>query len=151
MPLKDFEDDPLEDEDEFEGPTADPYPHYEDLPEDAKAALRAIKAPTDIQSSQVMEDWRDDHQLCVGVVLNGITFGAWWCGWEVAGAFQYWESPKAREEIVEYIQQTTSDLDAAMQENAEIEARDNAGVEALRRDEQDPNEITPEDLPPRAQ
>jgi hypothetical protein len=162
MPLRDDfdedDDDKLDDGDEFGGDRH--TRHYEDLDPQEQQALRNIKSPQDIKSCQIVNDWVDDHLICVGIVLNGVEFGAWWCGWETAAAFMYWEHPKAKEAIAGYIQQTTNDLDEAMRTNAETDAADSGlapypgetAEDALRRrQERDPDEITPEDLPQRPQ
>lgn len=126
MPLKGD----LDDEDEFGG---DEYPHIEELPPAQQAVLRAIKSPQDIKECHVMTTWRDDHQLCVGAVINGIEFGAWWVGWELAGAMYFSDSAKAGPMIVEYLNSQFAYIaDAAAEHMTE-------GT--------DPDEITPEDLP----
>lgn len=132
MPLRDDFDDDVEevdDEDEFDKDEPH-YPHIEELSPEHQAVLKAIQTPQDIRECMVMDTWHDDHQLCVGAAINGVEFGAWWVGWELAGAMLFSDSAKAGPMIVEYLQ---------------------GQFENIATEPQDPNEITPEDLPPRPQ
>lgn len=124
MPLKG-----LDDEDEFGGDSE--YPHIEDLSPEQQAVLRAIQTPQDIRESQVMDTWHDDHQLCVGASINGVEFGAWWVGWEFAGAVYFSDSTKSAPIIIEYIKGQFAGI----------------AHEASEQDIIDADEITPEDLP----
>jgi hypothetical protein len=126
--------DDIDDEDEFGG--ARHTRHFEDLDPQEQEALRNIKSSQDIQSCQIVNDWIDDHVVCVGVILNNVEFGAWWCGWEVAGAFKYWQAPEAKQEILKYL--------AWQLEN-------NEPAPDLNPPDDDSDEITPEDLPQRPQ
>lgn len=127
MPLKGD----LDDQDEF---GSGEYPHIHELPPEQRAVLQAIKTPQDIKECMVMNTWYDDHQLCVGAVLNGVEFGAWWVGWELTGALYFSDSAKAGPIIVEYLK---SQFDYMSDEAAE-----HGVVEGI-----DPDEITEEDLP----
>lgn len=135
MPLKGD----LDDEDEFQ----DDYPrHFDDLTPAEKQILGNL-TPATLRSCEVLRDWMDDHQVCVLVNVNGIEFGAWWCGWETAGAFLYADSPKAKETICQYLKDNiadsiNSDLEDEADEQRELEAQDSVV---------DDDEITPEDLP----
>jgi hypothetical protein len=131
MPLKDFDDDDLDDEDEFGG-EARHTRHISNLSPEEWQSLKNIKSPQDIKSCQVVNDWVDDHIICVGVILNGVEFGAWWCGWEVAGAFKYWEHPEAKQDIAKWLIADMGDTEGPDTEDF---------------DELNDDEITHEDLP----
>lgn len=119
----------LEDQDEF---STGEYPHLNDLPPEQQTILKAVKSPADIRECMVMDSWYDDHQLCVGVALNGVEFGAWWIGWQLGGAMFFSDSAKAGPMIVDYLQKQFDYLDKL------------AEVSRL---PEDPDEITQEDLP----
>jgi hypothetical protein len=137
-----IDDSDLDDEDEFGGPNY--TRHLDDLEAHELDILRRIKSPQDIQSCQVMNDWVDDHEVCIGVILNGVEFGAWWCGWETGAAFLYWEHPKAKEKIAEYVNQSVTQ---AIEDEREDEADNQREEEAQDLDD----EITSEYLPQRPQ
>lgn len=132
MPLKG-----LDDEDEF----GDDYPRIEELPPDRQAILRSIKTPNHIKECHVMTTWTDDHVLCVGAVINGVEFGAWWVGWETAGAMLYFNDPQAKKVVFEYLQREFASIDEdAREDEADAEREEEA-------QDMGDDEITSEDLP----
>jgi hypothetical protein len=82
---------------------------FSDLSSEELNKLATIKTPDDLKSVEVLDTWRDDHETCVGVRVNGIEFGCWWIVSEFAGAFYYWDSARAKADIVEYISQCVED------------------------------------------
>lgn len=83
-----------------------------DLTEDEYKKLRAIKTPKDIKScKQVGDDWTDDHVICMGVEINGVELGFWWCGSEMVGHVNYaMKNTEARELVFEALK-SFMDLD----------------------------------------
>lgn len=48
----------------------------------------------------VVEDWEDDHEICIGVKVGNVEFGLWWIGRTEAAAWEYPDSKKAIKEII---------------------------------------------------
>lgn len=45
---------------------------------DELETIAAIKKPEDITEFTIIDEWRDDHEACVGFRLNGVETSAWW-------------------------------------------------------------------------
>jgi hypothetical protein len=99
-----------------------------DLSREERKVLLSIHKPEDIKSCEVMDAWEDDHIPCVGVKLNGIEIGFWWIG-DMVGAFKYWDSATAKEDIIDCI-------------GASVETADHQNVD----DEECPEGLTKEEL-----
>lgn len=81
-----------------------------DLSPKERKIILSIHEPKDIKSCEVVNTWSDDHIPCIGVKLNGVKMGFWWIG-EYTGAFRYWDSAKAKEDIIECIDQAVDGSD----------------------------------------
>lgn len=79
-----------------------------ELTEDEVSRLREIKTPEDITDVEVIDEWTDDHLPCIGVKINGVEIGLWWC--DTTNAFHYWDSPKAKNDILGCIDNYLSSL-----------------------------------------
>ncbi len=58
-----------------------------------------------VQSIDVQSEWSDDHILCAGaniIFKDGFSFNPafWWIGNEGVSALKYYDSPKARKDLV---------------------------------------------------
>lgn len=51
---------------------------YSDLTSSEKDVIKAIKKPEDINSFEIISEWHDDHEACVGFALNDVEMSAWW-------------------------------------------------------------------------
>jgi len=72
----------------------------ERTPEEALALL-SIKKTSDIKTMEYIDDFQDDHIVCVVGLINNIRFTFWWCGPSLVGAFQYGEdNEKAKKQIL---------------------------------------------------
>lgn len=82
----------------------------EEHPEQAQV-LRQIKSSSDIQSLTLTDSFTDDHELCVGVIINNIKFGAWWIVPEFYADLVYAEKgyDPAKQEVANYIQEYFED------------------------------------------
>jgi len=77
---------------------------YDELTSKERAILKKIVKVTDLESVELLSDWEDDHQVCIGVRVNGVEFGIWWTGTEVIGAFEYaMDSARAKIRVVDEI------------------------------------------------
>jgi hypothetical protein len=74
----------------------------EDLSEKEKKILAEVIKQKHV-AVEVLSEWTDDHQPCLGVKINGIEFGVWWLDVEGAGAFHYSDSKKAQKIIKDVI------------------------------------------------
>lgn len=54
---------------------------------------------------EVLADWEDDHERCVGVRLNGVEVSFWWLTFEAAAAFAYPDSPLGRKIIMRVLEE----------------------------------------------
>ena len=59
---------------------------------------------------EVLADWVDDHEQCIGVKLNGVEVSFWWLSFEAASAFCYSDSVAAREMILQVLSEALVDL-----------------------------------------
>lgn len=92
---------------------------FNELTDEELATLGLIQSPEDINNVELIELWTDDHEACVGVEVNGVKFGCWWIIPEFVGAFSYWdESARARNDIVQYIQEGVKDALEEKQQDA---------------------------------
>ena len=73
----------------------------DDLEPDEVAKLKAVTLEN--LECEVIGTWTDDHERCVGVKINGVEVSFWWLTAEAAGAFEYPDSPKARQTIMEVL------------------------------------------------
>lgn len=94
-----------------------------DLDEAGVRLLQQIVADRAISAITVDHNWSDDHIAGVSVRLEAhgkaYLLDLWWCGTEIAGACQYWDSPKAQADLYLYFRDT---LEARRNEWAEGEA-----------------------------
>ncbi len=91
---------------------------FEDLNRSEQNQMRAIKAPADLKSVEYLNDWMDDHILCVGAKINGVPVGFWWIGHDGAADIKHaGDSPTAKKGVVEIVKQYV--------EAGEDELRDN--------------------------
>jgi hypothetical protein len=63
----------------------------------AKLAVANIKTVTAIS------EWTDDHIICATATINGVKTEFLYCGWQILAALQYFDHPKAKKELIEYI------------------------------------------------
>lgn len=84
----------------------DHYPAAAELTAADIAVLQAIVDGGAIDNVAVHDEWRDDHEVCGDVMVNGVKLSIWWVGGVTLAAFAYSQDPKARAEIVEELRQT---------------------------------------------
>lgn len=92
----------LHDDDEFSNHTGCER-FYPELTVAEQQVLKSITNESDIKDVEVLSDWYDDHQICVGAKVNGVEFGVWWMGAKDAGSFWWPDSIPARQNIVSVI------------------------------------------------
>ena len=62
---------------------------------------------------ELLADWVDDHEQCVGVKLNGVEVSFWWLSFEAASAFFYpnsVECQRARDIVLQVLSEALTDL-----------------------------------------
>ena len=69
----------------------------------AKHTKLAKQAVANIKTVKSIKDWTDDHIICVTATINGNKTEFVYCGWEVLAALEYFDHPKAKKVLVEYI------------------------------------------------
>jgi hypothetical protein len=74
-----------------------------ELEKEEMQKLLAIQKPEDIKTTEVLETWDDDHEVCAGAEINSVKIAFWHCG-TIAGAIAYaTDSPRARKDLFEYL------------------------------------------------
>lgn len=75
--------------------------------------LQAITEPNHIKTFEILGEWTDDREPCLGVSLNGVQFGIWWIVREfVRELYRIDDNAtstskkvvKAKEELIDYLQ-----------------------------------------------
>ncbi len=66
-------------------------------------------APSEIVAIEIVSQYTDDHSPCINAHIRFITgdvlsIAALWLTNEFAGAWKYWEHPRAKKDIIDYLQ-----------------------------------------------
>lgn len=79
---------------------------YADLEPGERAKLKAMTSYLDIDpaTTEYLDEWTDDHIVCVGGRVNGIELGFWCVGAGFAGTMEYAkESEQARKDLFDQL------------------------------------------------
>jgi len=79
-----------------------------DLGPEEVAILRGVTKEN--LTIEVLADWVDDHERCIGVKLNGVEVSFWWLSLEAVSAFCYPDSVAAREIVLQVLSEALVDL-----------------------------------------
>ena len=92
----------LDDWDNYDGEERADHPWTDEMVE----KIKGLKSTEQIKTLELTDTWEDDHELCVGVIINGdIQFGAWWIVPEFFADLVYAGkgNEEAKKEVIDYV------------------------------------------------